>query len=210
MTRPNLLVGALAASCVGMLLWCARLTLTADLPLGAHIAAWALWLVAATAVVTLLAYLREFLMHRQAVGRDASWKPLPSLVLLWVGGLTALLSFGFILPDKSSTNGAEGPTKAGTSLTAQTVAPAPATTTTAASTPRPAAESTSSSRSVASRTAPPAAPSTAPQSTSTTDTTAADRTAPRSSTATPSTTSSPLIDIHILPTPARPTTPPGR
>ena len=165
MTRPNVLVGALAAGCVGMLLWCARLTLTADLPLGAHIAAWALWLVATAAVVTLLAYLREFLRHRQAVGRDASWKPLPSLVLLWVGGLTALLSFGFILPDKSSTNGAEGPSKRGTSLTAQHVAPVPTTSTTAAHTSRPAGAST---------------------------------------------TSSPLIDIHILPTPANPTTAPGR
>ena len=207
MTRPKLLVGALAAVCVGTLLWCARLILSADLPLGAHVASWALWLVSTAAVVTLLAYLREFLVHRQAAGRDASWKPLPSLVLLWIGGLTALLSFTVILPAKSSSDGAEGPAKAGTSLTSQTVTPTPATTTASQGTSRPATTSTTSSRSVASRTAPAPASTTASQPTPARTTTAA-RTA--TTTATPSTTTSPLIDIHILPSPASPTTPPGR
>jgi cytoskeletal protein RodZ len=205
-TRPNLIVGALAAVCVGMLLWCARLILAADLPRGAHVASWLLWAVATVAVVTLMAYLREFLTHRQLVGREASWKPLPSLVLLWIGGLTALLSFAFILPDKGSSDGAASPAKANTSLTGQTVTSTPAPTTAAPGAARQAT-STTSSRSVASRTV-PAAPvsTTAPRSTPTGAT--ASRTS--TTTATPSTTTSPLIDIHILPPPAHPTTPPGR
>ena len=206
MTRPNLIVGALAAVCVGMLLWCARLILAADLPRGAHVAAWALWAVATVAVVTLMAYLREFLTHRQVVGREASWKPLPSLVLLWIGGLTALLSFAFILPEKASSDGAASPAKANTSLTGQTVTSAPASTTGAPGAARQAS-STTSSRSVSARTVPPAPVSTtAPRSTPTRSATAS-RT---SATTTPSTTTSPLIDIHILPPPANPTTPPGR
>jgi hypothetical protein len=71
--------------------------------------------------VTLVAYLREFLRHREAVGREASWKPLPSLVLLWLAGVTALVSFAFILPDKNRAEGAVDPATASTSLTAETV-----------------------------------------------------------------------------------------
>lgn len=121
MTRPKLILGVLAAACVGTLLWCARLIVSADLPRGASIAAWALWVVSAAAAVTLLAYLREFLAHRQAVGPEASWKPLPGLVLLWIGGATALVSFAFVLPDKAGAAGAERPEKASTSLSAETV-----------------------------------------------------------------------------------------
>ena len=207
MTRPNLIVGALAAVCVGMLLWCARLIQVADLPLGAHVASWVLWAVATVAVVTLIAYLREFLTHRQVVGREATWKPLPSLVLLWIGGLTALLSFAFILPDQASSDGAEGPARANTSLTGQPVTSAPATTTAAPGAARQAS-ATTSSRSTTSRTAPPAPVST----TAARPTPTGSATAPRTSatTTSPSTTTSPLIDIHILPPPAHPTTPPGR
>jgi peptidoglycan biosynthesis protein MviN/MurJ (putative lipid II flippase) len=105
-TRPKLFLGVLAAACVGTLLWYAWLILATDLPRGATIATWVLWLLGAAAVVTLLAYLREFLAHRRAVGREATWRPLPGLVLLWLGGLTALVSFAFILPDKSGADGA--------------------------------------------------------------------------------------------------------
>lgn len=201
MTRPNLLLGALAAVCGGTLLWCARLILAADLPRGAHVASWSLWVVAAVAVLTLIAYVREFLRHRQQAGRDATWKPLPSLVLLWIGGLTALLSFAFILPHGASSQGASAPAKAGTSLTGQTVTPTPVTTTAVSGASRPATSSTSS-RSVASRTAPPA--STGQSST----TAGAPAPRPSTTTATPSTTTSPLIDLHIFPTQSQRTKPP--
>lgn len=201
MTRPNLLVGALSAVCVGTLLWCAWLILSADLPVGARVAAWALWLVSTAAVGTLLAYLREFLSHRRAVGRDASWKPLPSLVLLWIGGLTALVSFAFILPDSSS-GAAEGPTKAGTSLTSQTAS----TATTGTSTPRGSTTTAAVSRS-ASRTTAPSSTSTSGSGTSPkpVQTSSSASTAPTPTTS----TTTPIIDLDILPTQARPTTPPG-
>ncbi|MEO6412752.1 MAG: hypothetical protein ABIO48_09220 [Pedococcus sp.] len=208
MTRPNLIVGALAAVCVGMLLWCARLILVADLPLGAHVATWVLWAVAAVAIVTLIAYLREFLTHRQAVGREATWKPLPSLVLLWIGGLTALVSFAFILPDKSSSDGAEGPAKAGTSLTSQSVIQTPATTgaSTSAATARGSATTSGAVSRSASRTKVPSSTSTSAGATSTPA-----RPSTSSSTApATTTTTTPIIDIHNVPTQANPTTPPGR
>jgi hypothetical protein len=152
-TRPKLILGALAAACVGTLLWCAWLILAAGLPRGATVASWALWLISAAAVLTLLAYLREFLRHREAVGREASWRPLPGLVLLWVGGVTALASFAFVLPDRAGAAGADTPETASTSSTAPT---ADATSGSAAgSTP-----ATSVSRSQSSRTTPPAPVST--------------------------------------------------
>lgn len=204
MTRPNLLLGALAAVCGGTLLWCAQLILAADLPRGAHIASWGLWVVAAVAVLTLIAYVREFLRHRQQAGREASWKPLPSLVLLWIGGLTALLSFAFILPHKDSSDGASAPAKAGTSLSAQTMTPPSSTPTAASDVTRPVTSSTSS-RSKSSRTVPPAPAATTAQRSST-----GVAPAPRSTTTTPtpSSTTSPLIDIHIFPTQSQRTKPP--
>jgi cytoskeletal protein RodZ len=203
-TRPNLLVGALAAVCVGMLLWCARLILAADLPRGAHVASWALWVFATVAVLTLIAYVREFLVHRQAVGRDASWKPLPSLVLLWIGGLTALLSFAFILPDKSHSDGAGAPSKAGTSLTSQTVTPA-----STSATPRGSPTTSGTASRSAPRTKAPSSTSTsAAAGTSPTPEPTSSGSSTASATPTTSTTT-PIIDLDILPTQARPTTPPG-
>jgi hypothetical protein len=202
-TRPKLLVGALAAVCGGMLLWCARLILAADLPRGAHVASWALWVFATVAVLTLVAYVREFLVHRQAVGRDASWKPLPSLVLLWIGGLTALLSFAFILPDKSHSDGADAPSKAGTSLTSQTVTPA-----STSATPRGSATTSGSASRSASRTKAPSSTSTSAAGTSPTPARTSSGSSTASATPTTSTTT-PIIDLDILPTQARPTTPPG-
>ena len=120
MTRPNLSVGVLSAVCVGTLLWCAWLILAADLPRGAHIASWVLWLISTAAAVTLLAYLREFLTHRDVAGSGAGWKPLPGLVLLWIGGLTALVSFAFILPDPAPSSSPARQDKAGTARTSAT------------------------------------------------------------------------------------------
>jgi hypothetical protein len=211
-TRPKLLVGVLAAACVGTLLWYAWLILVADLPRGAAIATWTLWLVGTAAVVTLLAYLREFLAHRQAVGREATWKPLPGLVLLWIGGLTALVSFAFILPGGSGANGAETPETATTTSTSGLV---DATSDSAAgSTPV-----TSVSRSKPSRTTPPAPVSTsatprptttsaAAATSSTTDAATSSSTRTRGHSGhtstgkpTPSSTTPPLFSITISPPP---------
>ena len=221
MTRPNLSVGVLAAVCVGTLLWCAWLILAADLPRGAHIASWFLWLISTAAAVTLLAYLREFLAHREAVGSDASWKPLPGLVLLWIGGLTAMVSFAFILPEPTPSGSSAPHDRAGTALTSATSLPTATrpTSTSPRSTPSGTSSeatgsapsgvvSTSASRSAA-RTSPLPSGSTTPTRTgSASPTTSASRTStPSGST---SSTTSPLIDLHILPTRAHPTTPPGR
>ena len=206
MTRPNLFVGTLAAVCVGTLLWCAWLILAADLPRGAHIASWFLWLVSTAAAVTLLAYLREFLAHRDAVGSDAGWKPLPGLVLLWIGGLTALVSFAFILPDPAPSGSPARQDKAGTALTSSTLTPTavsgpasttPSTTATSAAGPVTSrAVSTSASRSVPARTTPPSSQSSAARGSSTSSATSG-TTTPSGTT---SSTTSPLIDLHILPT----------
>jgi hypothetical protein len=210
-TRPNLFVGVLAAACVGTLLWCAWLILAADLPRGAHVASWVLWLVATAAVVTLVAYLREFLSHRQAVGSDASWKPLPGLVLLWIGGLTALTSFAFILPERAP-SGSPAQDKAGTSLTSAT-APSPSlggpsNTMRGAATPAGSTTTSAASRSADRTTTPSGGPTTAGLSAATPSRSSTSRTtAPSTST---SSTTSPLIDVHILPTQAHPTTPPGQ
>lgn len=149
MTRPKLILGVLAAACVGTLLWYAWLILAADLPRGATIATWVLWLFSAAAVATLVAYAREFLAHREAVGREASWKPLPSLVLLWIGGLTAMVSFAFVLPGKAPADSAEDPAAPGASLSAQQ---SDATTTSAAEDAR---STTTTSRSSSPRTPAP-------------------------------------------------------
>ena len=212
MTRPKLLVGVLAAACGGTLLWYAWLILVSDLPRGATVATWALWLVSTAAVVTLLAYLREFLTHRQAVGREATWKPLPGLVLLWIGGVTALVAFAFILPGKGGADGAPDPA-ANTSLNAQTigvVSGAPSSSVgSAADSPR---TTTTASRSKAPRTTPPApasttAPRVATRTQGSTSSTTRTRTPSRSTSS--SSTSSPLLDI-TLPGQATRTRPPGR
>ncbi|SDP10188.1 hypothetical protein SAMN04489867_1420 [Pedococcus dokdonensis] len=190
MTRPKLIVGVLAAACVGTLLWYAWLIVSADLPRGARIASWSLWLVATTAALTLYAYLREFLGHRAAVGREASWKPLPGLVLLWLAGATAMLSIGFVLPDKAAGPGATSTETASTSLTSQTV---DSESESAAATAR---ASTPASRSSVSRTS-------APTPVTTTSPSAATPTADRST----STSSAPSSSTKRT---GKPTTPPGK
>lgn len=191
MTRPKLILGMLAAACVGTLLWYAWLIVSAELPRGARVASWALWLVASAAALTLFAYLREFLRHREAAGREASWKPLPGLVLLWLGGLTAMVSIAFVLPDKPAAPGADGSEDAGTSLTSQPVGAEAGATTPAARTTTPVSRRSS-------RTSPPSPVSTSPSATAPTGT----RTT--SSSTSPTTTSS-SSTRH-----GKPTTPPGK
>jgi hypothetical protein len=106
-TRAQALVGVLAAVGVGTLLWCARLILAADLTFGTSAAAWALWTLVAAAVGTLLLYAREIGRHRHSVTRGGSWKPLPSLVLVWIGGATAVGVFLFMLPASASGGGGD-------------------------------------------------------------------------------------------------------
>lgn len=209
MTRPKLILGVLAAACVGTLLWYAWLILAADLPRGATIATWVLWLFSTAAVVTLVAYAREFLAHREAVGREASWKPLPSLVLLWVGGLTAMVSFAFVLPDKAPADGADDPATTSASLTAQQVDSSSSstggarttTTTSRSSSPRtPAPVSTAASTS-------PSATSSSSSSTATDASTSSTATKSKptkthgTGSPTRSTTSGPLISITLPPPP---------
>jgi hypothetical protein len=95
---PKPLVWVLAVAGTGVLLWCARGILTSDLPRGAGVAAWVLWLIAASALLTLVAWLRELAVHHRAVRGGGSWRPVPVLLLLWVGGLTALVSLPLVLP----------------------------------------------------------------------------------------------------------------
>ncbi|KQZ87472.1 hypothetical protein ASD62_18000 [Phycicoccus sp. Root563] len=112
MTRPKasplVFVGVLATAGAGVLLWCAWLVLTAPLPGDAAAAAWALWLLAVAAFATLIAYLSELVRHG-ALARRGSWKPRPGLLLLWVAGLTALLAFPFVLPERSDATRSDRP-----------------------------------------------------------------------------------------------------
>ena len=214
MTRPKLVLGVLAAACVGTLLWYAWLILAADLPRGAAIATWVLWLFSTAAVVTLWAYVREFLAHRQAVGRDASWKPLPSLVLLWIGGLTAMVSFAFVLPDKAPADGADDPATTNPSLTSQradattnsvAVGARSATTTSRSSSPRtPAPVSTAASTDASPTTTGASSPTSTDASTSSTATKSkSTKNHPGTGSPTRSTTSTggPLVSITLPPPP---------
>lgn len=213
MTRPKLVLGVLAAACVGTLLWYAWLILAADLPRGAAIATWVLWLFSTAAVVTLWAYVREFLAHRQAVGRDASWKPLPSLVLLWIGGLTAMVSFAFVLPDKAPADGADDPAATNPSLTSRrvdattnsvAVGARSATTTSRSSSPRTPAPVSTAASTDASPTKTGASSTSTDASTSSTATKSKPtKTHPGTGSPTRSTTSTggPLVSITLPPPP---------
>ena len=191
MTRANVLVGALAAVCVGTLLWCAWLILAADLTLGTSVAAWGLWLLVAAAATTLVAYVRELGRHRHAVTTGGSWKPLPSLVLVWIGGLTAVAVFAFMLPSGAAQNAAEDKPSAEASPAMGATTPVPSATSPA--TPR--VSSTTASRSkprTTPTTSPTAATRTTPAGGSLTPTSPASRsTTTKHSTTTTSTTTSP-------------------
>ena len=215
MTRHNAMVGVLAAAGVGTLGWFATKIVAAHLPLGAGIAAWTLWLIVAAALVTFAAYARELLRHNTALRRGGSWKPLPGLALLWIAGLTALVSFGFVLPDAPAS--AEGTNRATTSTTttpspaATTGSPSrkPATSPASRSSARQTPADAGSTSSSLVRSTTPAGVST-PTSSSRTSSNG-DSLGTTSPTAPPtSSATSPLLDLHILPTRAKPTTPPGR
>jgi hypothetical protein len=124
LSGPKPFVCALAVAGSGALLWCARGILVSDLPRGAGVAAWVLWLIGATALLTLVAWLRELAVHHQAVRGGGSWRPVPALLLLWVGGVTALVSLPLVLPGAQAA-------QASTAASPSTPAPAVSTATTA-------------------------------------------------------------------------------
>lgn len=188
---------ALAAAGVVVLLWSAWRVLTTPLPNAAAAAAWTLWVLSVAALVTFVLYLREMARHGLGAGRG-SWKPLPGVALLWVAGLTALVAFGFVLPERPADSAQSDVDSAATSPTTQTTpspsatgAPAspaatarartPAPTTTARPTARPRPVTTASPVQATTRKA-TAAPS--PTITSPTPTT---------------TTTEPLLDIVLPP-----------
>ena len=95
---PRHVLTGIVAVVVGVaLLWCDWLVLRADLTTGTTVAAVLLWLLAAGAVVTIVAFIREVERHRadrrdtEGGRRRGAARPLPGLVLLWVAGLTALV-----------------------------------------------------------------------------------------------------------------------
>jgi hypothetical protein len=209
-TRPAVIVGGLAAACVGTLLWCAWRIVGAGLPVGAAIASWALWAIVVAAAVTGVAFVREFLAHRLRVGARASARPLPALILLWVAGITAVGAFGFMLPNGSATAQPEREA-GGRTATTQASTTAPATTAGARTTPTTPSRSASRSAS-ATTTQPQVVSTSAPQRTTSTPSSATSSTSSSSSgtpTTTTSSTSTPIIDVTILPTGGQSTTPPG-
>lgn len=213
MTRPNALVGALAAVGVGTLLWLAWLIVAADLTLWTSIAAWGLWLLVLLTATTAVAYARELVRHHGAAPRRGAWKPLPSLVLLWIGGLTAVPVLALMLPSSA----APVPAKATSSAGVLSSRPAFPTGSSASSTPTPSPRTT---RSQASRSADRSATTTTtsptprrtPRGTTTTGPTPTATTRPTrpptTTTTTPTTT--PIIDITVLPNGHTKTKPPGR
>ncbi|MGO4340132.1 hypothetical protein [Pedococcus sp. 2YAF34] len=193
--RTSVVASAAAGGVI--LLWSAWRVLTAPLPTAAATAAWLLWGVSVVALVTFVLYLRE--MARHGLGsRHASWKPLPGVLLLWVGGLTALVAFGFVLPDRPGDTAQPDVDTAATSPST-TAAPAPAATSaprTSPTTPRATRAAVAPARAT-SQPQPVSTPSTV-QSTTRTATSAP---SPTSTTPTPTatTTTTPLLDIVLPP-----------
>ena len=198
MTRRNLpaaglpALGGLAALLV---LWCAWRILGAGLTWTTGFLAWGLWLVLAASVVTAAFYVRELAKHRVAT-RGGAWRPLPSLVLLWIAGVTSVGVFAFMLPSRAESAAAAAPAPAAATVPVPgTPTPAVATTT-APTTAAARASATTASRSQARVTPTPlrTTAALAPQPVSTV------APAPARSTTTPpapSPTSSPLITIRI-------------
>ena len=204
--RPrHALTGVVAAVGGIALLWCAWLVLRANLTTGTTVAVVVLWLLAAGAVATLAAYVREVERHRSDRARHrSSAKPLPGLVLLWVAGLTALAAFPFMLSESS----AAGATSADPDSAPAGAVDSPGTPTT--STPVPSRTSPTSPSRGARRTPSPtstsssAVPRTTPRPVTTSTTSATARpssstttTAPRPTTST--TTPGPLVTITLPP-----------
>lgn len=209
MTRPTAIVVALAAGGVGTLLWCAWLILSADLTLDTGIAAWGLWLLVAAAATTLVAYVRELGRHHHSVTKGGSWKPLPSLVLLWVAGATAVGVFLFMMPSSAATGNADQATNPQKAQVDAGAAPLAGTPTTTSRT-----SATTASRSKA-RTATPTSSPTSPTATGVVASTSQaprPRTTTRPTTSTSSsptsTTTTPLVTITLPQGQPKPTKPP--
>lgn len=189
-------VGVLAVAGGVLLLWSAWRVLIAPLPTTAAAAAWTLWVLAVAALVTFVLYVREMARHGLGAGR-ASWKPLPGLVLLWLGGLTALVAFGFVLPERSGESAQASVDNATTSQTSTATARTSPT-----GTPTSAATAGQTRSSVA-----PVKATTQPQPVSTSSSAAPTPTrtaasSPSSTTTSPTPTTSttePLLDIVLPP-----------
>ena len=101
--RPrHALTAAVLVVGVPLLLWYAWLVLREDLTRTTLVATVFLWLLAAAAVLTLAAFVREAGRHRDEGQGGHSWRPLPALVLLWVGGFTSLVVFPFMMSGPGS------------------------------------------------------------------------------------------------------------
>ena len=202
-------VVALAVAGVVILLSSAWRILTAPLPGAAAAAAWTLWVVAVAALVTFVLYLREVARHGFGAGRS-SWKPLPGVVLLWAGGLTALVAFAFVLPDRPGDSGQSEVDSAATSPTTP-AAPKPSSTssTPGPTTTAPATRTAEAARTTARRTTRPQPVTTASpvEATSRTATPAPSPTT-TAPTPTPTPSTTPLLDIILPPQGRRPTQPP--
>jgi len=103
--RPRHLVTA-AVLVIGVpaLLWYLWLSIRADLTTTTALAVAFLWLLAAAAVLTFAAFTHEAGKHREFGHEQGSWKPLPSLLLLWIGGFTAFVVFPFMLSGAGGTS----------------------------------------------------------------------------------------------------------
>jgi len=181
-----------------ILLWSAWRVLTAPLPTAAATAAWLLWVIAVAALVTFVLYLRE--MARHGLGsHHASWRPLPGVLLLWVGGLTAVVAFGFVLPDRPGDTAQPDVDTAATSPST-TAAPTPSSTRaprTSPTAPRATRAAVAPARAT-SRPQPVSTPSTV-QSTTRTATSAPSPTSTTPTPPTATTTTTPLLDIVLPP-----------
>ena len=198
---------ALAAAGVVVLLWSAWRVLTTPLPNSAAAAAWTLWVVSVAALVTFVLYLREMARHGLGAGR-ASWKPLPGVALLWVAGLTALVAFGFVLPERPA-DSAQSQVDSAATLPTTPTTPRPTTTgtpTSPATTAR--AKSVAPSTTARATTRPRPVATASPVRATTRKATPAP--SPTSTSPTPSTTTTdPLLDIVLPPGHGRrPTEPP--
>jgi hypothetical protein len=89
---------------VPALVWDLWLSIRADLSITTAFAVGFLWVLAAAAVLTFAAFTREAGKHREFGHQEGSWKPLPSLLLLWIGGFTAFVVFPFMLSGAGGTS----------------------------------------------------------------------------------------------------------